>query len=279
MKLNYLGAEPPVLTCDVQRSTVRAGLANAQPAFARPTAGRRSTPKVFGSVRWQTLNGRGRVATAAVLLAILLTITGCERMVTPRNAQIVKDADKKATEGDYLRAISMYEAALDDDNPHCADIHYKLALLYDDKMNDPLNALHHYKRYLTLEPAGSRAAEVKSFMKRDEVSLATTLSGDAIVTRGEAARLKNENLALRKQLEERAAKMKLADKPDGPSAPAEGPKRPGNRHYVVQEGDTLYSIARKFYKSPSRWKEIRDANRSKLAGGTKLEPGETLTIP
>ena len=200
-------------------------------------------------------------------------------MITPRNTQIVKDADQKAAEGDYLRSISMYEAALDDDGPHCADIHYKLALLYDDKMNDPLNALHHYKRYLTLEPTGTHASEVKNFMKRNEVTLATTLSGDSIVTRGEAARLKNENLALRKQLEERAAKIRLADKTDGPGAPAEGPKAAGNRHYVVQNGDTLYSIARKFYKSPSRWKQIRDANRSKLAGGTRLEPGETLTIP
>jgi tetratricopeptide (TPR) repeat protein len=135
-------------------------------------------------------------------------------MISPRNVQTLKDADARAAEGDYLRAVNLYEAALDD-GPRCADIHYKLALLYDDKMNDPLNALHHYKRYLTLSPTGAHATEVKNFMKRDEVSLATTLSGDAIVTRAEAARLKNENLALRKQLEERALKAKqLAEKND-----------------------------------------------------------------
>lgn len=192
---------------------------------------------------------------------------------------MVKDADSKAAEGDYLAAIGLYESALDN-SPRCADIHYKLALLYDDKMNDPLNALHHYKRYLTLNPTGPRAGEVKNFMKRDEVTLATTLSGDAIVTRTEAARLKNENLTLRKELEERAVKAKLAmEKPAARnSIPAEGPKRAGNRSYVVQNGDTLYSIARKFYDSPTRWKQIRDANK-KLAGGAKLKPGETLTIP
>jgi tetratricopeptide (TPR) repeat protein len=215
-----------------------------------------------------------------VLIQLLVIFGGCERMITPRTTQITKDADAKATEGDYLRAINLYEAALDD-TAHCAEIHFKLALLYDDKMNDPLNALHHYKRYLTLAPAGPRAAEVKNFMKRAEVTLATTLSGEGIVTRGEAARLKNENLNLRKELEERAAKLKLAtDKPDNRhSVPAEGPKRAGNRAYVVQEGDTLYSIARKFYDSPSRWKHIRDANKGKLAGGAKLKPGETLIIP
>jgi tetratricopeptide (TPR) repeat protein len=144
------------------------------------------------------------------LIAALVCLAGCERMMTPRTVQITKDADAKAAEGDYLRAINLYEAALDD-SPRCADIHYKLALLYDDKMNDPLNALHHYKRYLTLNATGSHATEVKNFMKRDEVTLATTLSGDAIVTRTEAARLKNENLTLRKELEDRAEKLKLAN--------------------------------------------------------------------
>ncbi|PYL84176.1 MAG: hypothetical protein DMF17_11725, partial [Verrucomicrobia bacterium] len=85
----------------------------------------------------------------SILLMFLLA--GCDRMMTPRHAQLVKDADKKSAQGDFLRAINLYEAALDD-SPRCAEIHYKLALLYDDKMNDPLNALHHFKRYLTLSP-------------------------------------------------------------------------------------------------------------------------------
>ena len=78
--------------------------------------------------------------------------------------------------------------------------------LYDDKMNDPLSALHHFKRYLTLSPNGSHAGDVKNSMKRDEVAcVLTTLSGDSVVTRTEAARLRNENLNLHKELETRAA--------------------------------------------------------------------------
>ncbi len=129
--------------------------------------------------------------------------SGCDRMITPRNAQITKDADAKAAQGDLLRAISLYEAALDD-SPKCADIHYKLALLYDDKMNDPLNAVHHFKRYLTLSPSGPHASDAKNFMKRDEVALLTNLSGDSVVSRTEAARLRNENLNLRKEIEDRS---------------------------------------------------------------------------
>src|ERR1700745_3296094 len=137
-----------------------------------------------------------------VWLSILsvVAVAGCDRMVTSREAQLVKEADAKAAEGDFLWAINLYEAALDG-TPQSAEVHYKLALLYDDKMNDPLHALHHFKRYLVLNPEGSHVAEVKDFMKRDEVALGTSLSGDSVVTRAEAARLRNENLNLHREID------------------------------------------------------------------------------
>jgi nucleoid-associated protein YgaU len=47
----------------------------------------------------------------------------------------------------------------------------------------------------------------------------------------------------------------------------------------VQSGDTLFSISRKFYKSPKRWKEILDANRKSIHDPKKLTVGQTLVIP
>ena len=44
-------------------------------------------------------------------------------------------------------------------------------------------------------------------------------------------------------------------------------------------GDTLASISRKFFKSSERWKDIQQANYSKLKGTSKLKPGMTLVIP
>src|SRR4029078_9856619 len=114
-----------------------------------------------------------------------------------------------AAESSYADAINLYEAALDG-SPASAEVHYKLALIYDDKMNDPLNALHHFKRFLSLEPSGKRAQEVKGFMKRDELTLLTNLTGDSMVPRSEVVKLNNENLSLRKQLGERWAADKLA---------------------------------------------------------------------
>ena len=150
-----------------------------------------------------------KLPLGVLFAAVALLFASCSRMATPPQKQVLKDADEKAASGDFLEAISLYERMLDG-SAGSADLHYKIALLYDDKMNDPLNALHHFKRYLTLAPSGARAAEVKEFMKRDELALATALSGDSVVSRAEAARLKNENLNLRKQLDERAAQLKAA---------------------------------------------------------------------
>lgn len=217
----------------------------------------------------------------AFLLGLVVVGGSCDRMITPRSAQIIKDAESKTADGNFLRAIALYESALDD-SPKAADVHYRLALLYDDKMHDPLNALHHFKRYLTLAPSGSHAAEVKNFMKKDELELGTTLSGDAVVSRAEAARLKNENLALHKQIEDQRARSQTTEKAPDKTKPAEADKKKSSRAprtYVVRDGDTLASISRKFYKTSGRWKQIRDANKDVVSDPGKLKAGQTLTIP
>ena len=208
---------------------------------------------------------------AALTVGLALALASCDRMITPRSAQIIKDAENKTADGNYLRAIALYESALDD-SPRTADVHYRLALLYDDKMHDSLHALHHFKRYLTLAPSGPHANDVKNFMKKDELELGTTLSGDSVVSRQEAARLKNENLTLRKELED----LRAGRTPEKAAANKPGA---GPRTYVVREGDTLASISRKFYKKSGGWKKIRDANKNAIPDPAKLKPGTTITIP
>jgi LysM repeat protein len=220
-----------------------------------------------------------KFATALMLGLALLTGNGCDRMITPRSAQIIKDAENKVADGNFLRAITLYESALDD-SPRAAEVHYRLALLYDDKMHDPLHALHHFKRYLTLAPSGPHANDVKNFMKKDELELGTTLSGDAVVSRAEAARLKNENLTLRKEVEDqRARHSNEKPQPDVKTAATDKKSGGAPRTYVVREGDTLASISRKFYKGSGRWQKIRDANKHLIDDPAKLKPGMTLTIP
>jgi tetratricopeptide (TPR) repeat protein len=213
-------------------------------------------------------------------IMLILGITACDRMGASRHAQLIQDADTKSAQGDFARAINLYEAALDD-SPRCAEVHYKLALLYDDKLNDPVSALHHFRRYVALDPTGAHATDVKNSIKHDEIAALTVLSGDSVITRSEAARLRNENLNLHKELEARAAPARsVTDKPqEGDSISKKTASRKGDRSYVVQSGDTLFSISRKFYKSPTHWKEILEANRKSIHDAKKLTVGQTLVIP
>ena len=231
--------------------------------------------------------------TLPVGLAVVLFLPACDRMTTQRDAQLIKDADARSSEGNFLQAIDLYEKALDGSS-RSADIHYRLALLYDDKLNDPLHALHHFKRYLTLAPNGPRAADVENFMKRDELALLTSLSGDSVMSRAEGVRLKNENLSLRKEIEERWAHDRatagVTQKTGARETAAAQKKQESNpsavkkaeshgRSYIVQPGDTLASISRKFYKTSSDWQKILKANSDTLSSPTKLKPGQRLMIP
>jgi LysM repeat protein len=51
------------------------------------------------------------------------------------------------------------------------------------------------------------------------------------------------------------------------------------RHYAVRRGDTLSSIAQRFYGNSARWQWIFQANRSKIKNPNMIFVGEVLTIP
>ncbi len=217
----------------------------------------------------------------AAMAAVLVSLAGCSRMFEDHSRQALEAAEQKYTEGDYQGAVDRYEEALDG-TPASAEVHFKLALLFDDKLKNPLGAMYHFQRYLDLQPNGPHAREAASSMKDDEIKLAATLSHGALMSQKDAADLKNANLELRKQIEELRASRSSASREaasqsgggkSGDVAPA------GSTTYVVLTGDTLASISRKFYKTSTRWKDIQEANASKLKGPSKLKPGMILIIP
>ncbi len=57
------------------------------------------------------------------------------------------------------------------------------------------------------------------------------------------------------------------------------PVSPAGRTYVVRKGDTLFSLARRFYNDERRWRDIWQANRDKLPDPNRLAVGMTLIIP
>ena len=49
--------------------------------------------------------------------------------------------------------------------------------------------------------------------------------------------------------------------------------------YMVEDGDTLYGISKRFYGTMSAWKKIRDANKALISADNRLRAGDTLVLP
>ena len=49
--------------------------------------------------------------------------------------------------------------------------------------------------------------------------------------------------------------------------------------YEVQEGDTLYKIAVRFYGSIKAWRMIRDANKAVISTDGRVQAGDTIRLP
>lgn len=66
--------------------------------------------------------------------------------------------------------------------------------------------------------------------------------------------------------------------PPGPAAPL--PSHPAGRTHAVVKGDTLYSLAQRYYGNRSKWRDILAANRNQLPNqDAPLRIGMVLRIP
>ena len=222
-----------------------------------------------------------RVFCFATLAAFALAGAGCEKIFQKDSERTISAGDKKAAAGDFRVAIKMYEAALDG-TARTAEVHYKIGAIYDEKLHATIDALHHFNRYLELAPDGSHAKEAKAYQKDAPLKLAETLNRGSLITQEEAVRIKKENLDLRMQLVKLKGQRSTpvpGAAPAGKSEFVQKPIPPGARTYTVQKGDTLGSIAMKFYKSKARWMQIRDANFQGAKGTPPIKAGQVLLIP
>lgn len=208
-------------------------------------------------------------------IVVLGAVAACDKVDSQREA--MNAGDRKVKEGAWRGAIRNYEDALDGTSK-TADVHYSIAVLYDDKLKEPLDAIHHYERYLEMAPTGSHAKEAKAALSDCEKRLQAKMSKEGFMTTGEAARLRNENESLRKLVTDlRNPKAAAAARVANPGAPDSMPA--GSHQYTVERGDTLASIANKFYKNRAMSANIKDANFNQLNGKDSIKPGQVLIIP
>jgi nucleoid-associated protein YgaU len=59
--------------------------------------------------------------------------------------------------------------------------------------------------------------------------------------------------------------------------PSNGESAQGQRIYTLQEGDTLYALAKRFYGNGQQWTKIADANPG--LNPDKMPVGQEIVIP
>ncbi len=163
---------------------------------------------------------------------------------------------------------------------------------------DPVAAIYHYRRFIELSPESKEAATVEQLIVTAEREIIRKLPGEPYVEHLEALRLREENSRLKRELADMRVRLGLpldtADDPQPlstaagptspsppsvPPAPVKPPEPSAPRTHVVQQGDSLYAISRKFYGDSAHIDLIYNANRDVLINKRSLKIGQKLRIP
>jgi len=221
-------------------------------------------------------------------------------------------------QGRPQEALAAYLKVIARRGDQAPESHLDVGLLYLEHFKDPIMAIYYFRRYVELKPNSESAGRVRGLIETAKRDFARTLAiqppdnqvGQAD-TLDQVVRLQHENEDLKAELAAIRGGSSVAAVPR-PSAGAEpglglAPPPPdipviaqtpsaapstasapapasalgrAVRTHTVARGETLYSLAIRFYGKGSRWHEIVDANKDQLGGSDpKVKPGMVLKIP
>jgi tetratricopeptide (TPR) repeat protein len=247
------------------------------------------------------MNWRGAILYAGLAFFVGLA-PGCGvsslRERREDNDPMLRRAREKSNANDIEGAIEAYKRAIDR-RPGLARAHLELALLYDTHLEDYVRAIYHYERYLELRPNAQEREHVRGLINFARLNFAASLPDQPNDSVRIISMLREENAALREQVNSltrgapRAAERVTAPVPASTASPitpapshaatpsTQAPLIAANATtYVVQPGDTLGRIASRVYGDTRRWQAIYEANRAALPGGPQsIRVGQTLIIP
>jgi len=234
-----------------------------------------------------------RKSIQCLLVTVTLLVAACGRFTggnLDQNPDYIH-ARNAAAAGDFRVAAAHYNKALQA-IPNAGQAHFELGVLCDEKLGDPVAAIYHYRQFLELEPNSERRKVVEGYLERAKLALAAKLPVPNASDPAELMRLQTENTTLRARVAEleHAANTvtNVVSAPVAPPAVAppvvvatatNTPPPASPRTHVVQKGDTLQSLALKYYGTRSAWEKIFSANRAILPSKDQLKVGQQLVIP
>jgi tetratricopeptide (TPR) repeat protein len=221
------------------------------------------------------------------LCAALTALAGCndEGLSADEKEErnpMVKTAVEHMEQSQWSEAERALKEALEA-NPGMARPHLDLAMIYQQYKPNYIHAIYHYDRYLELRPESEKAALIRE--QRAKVLRALEVqsiqnSPDWKQAVAEVQRLRSENAALKNQLSTAQPEPSpTVSTPPSEASTDAGATASGHEIYTVVAGDTLTSIAARFYGDGESWEPIYQANRDSLSSPSSLRVGQTLVIP
>ncbi len=212
----------------------------------------------------------------ALIALLAIGIAGCGRGDAGKNPLMLK-GDKYRAEGNYALAENFY-LKMWEHQPNSPVVLRALAALYDEALDQPINACFFYDRCLKLLPAEHPDREsllrCRELVARRIAPAATPAPAPAADARliEENRRLRNALTELRRQMAEAKSTPKPVDVKDVKEKPAV--EAGAESFYTIQRGDSLSLIARKLQVSVD---DLRRVNN--LAPNAVLHIGRQLRIP
>lgn len=254
--------------------------------------------------------------TCIWMAALLVLMSACSQksveVVSETDEKQYQLAQSYKSQGRIEEALSAFLRVIDA-RRDAPESHLEAGYIYLRTMKDPVRAIYHFERYLQFKPQSPQASQVRQLIETAQKEFARQLPAqpyqgefDRIDLMELVKTLKQENENLKRELvaaekrvsqlenvleqarrmpqpqpSTRAAATPRQPVPDASPAAPSPPPDPEDvpRTYTVQSGDTLTTISRRFYGTPSRWMDIYQANRDRLASENALRVGQEIRIP
>ncbi|OGV38408.1 MAG: hypothetical protein A2020_15230 [Lentisphaerae bacterium GWF2_45_14] len=219
------------------------------------------------------------LAASIFSAAFLLLSTSCsDQNRNEQNHPYFSKAVRLNSEGKYEESVKYFEKYLRI-YPESTKAHYELAVVYDEGLNMPIDAIYHYRQYLKFAPDSQDRAYIKDSLAGAEKKFYTQMRKKYMGAPAES--FSPSPVLVQPQVSAKSEPSKVEGEVAARTSveKAEPPAKKYPEFYTVEKGDTLARISLKIYGSSKYYRAIYDVNRESLASETSLRIGQRLRIP
>ena len=258
------------------------------------------------------------LVAAIVVVLYMFSVGGCdfaneENVLKEENEPHFERGREELRRGNPQEALGAFLKVVEK-RRDAPESHLELGRLYLNEMKDYIFAIYHFRKFLELCPNSPMSMQVRQLIDTARKGYAASLPESPfennlpkIELEEMYNKLQKENVELKQKLvaateknDSLASELQQMQKNVVPVRPVSSnvqetkvstsqklpPQKSGvvvardiPSSYVVQPGDTLSSISKRFYGSSRRWKDIFKANRDRLVSPESVRQGQTLRLP